>query len=432
VITHSGTATLDRGEQCGENAAHQGGSLKRTETPFQPVALQRCHQFVGRTTNWLYDHLRYVPRYTPVILCHALVNRSEFPELKAWSFNRERLSRRIWHRVADRLYPSDWWQLKRLAPRVLHSHFGDEAVEDLALQQALKIPWVVSFYGADAYQLGILPTWRDMYHRVFDQSVRVLALGPAMKSRLEELGCPREKIAIHPLGVDAANLPSRTRVLRRGETLKLLFAGTFREKKGIPYLIEATSILHRARLPIHLTLVGDAAGKRDEETKRMIFRQIGQLGIETAVTHHSYLPFRELIGLALQSHVFVAPSVRAGDGDSEGTPFVLQQMMATGMPAIATLHSDIPYIFGEHAHMLVPERDALAISDRIQFYAENPDAIVTDGVLLRKQIRSSFSIQSCVAHLSDLYDQVLGVESAAGLANGPGAAEQEDEVSRTN
>jgi colanic acid/amylovoran biosynthesis glycosyltransferase len=169
--------------------------------------------------------------------------------------------------------------------------------------------------------------------------------------------------------------------------------------------------VHRAGLPIHLTLVGDAAGKRDEETKSMIFRQIGKLGIETVVTHHSYLPFRDLIGLALQSHVFVAPSVTAADGDSEGTPFVLQQMMATGMPAIATLHSDIPYIFGEHAPMLVPERDPRAIADRIQFYAEKPDAIATDGVLLREQIWTSFSNQRCAAHLSDLYDQVLGVGS---------------------
>jgi colanic acid/amylovoran biosynthesis glycosyltransferase len=348
-------------------------------------------------------------------LCQALVNRSEFPELRAWSLNRESLSRRVWHRVVkDRPYPSDGWRLKRLAPRVLHSHFGDEAVEDWKFQQRLGIPWIVSFYGADVYELGTQPTWQDMYHHVFDRTARVLALGPAMKSRLEELGCPREKIAIHPLGVDAANLPSRTRVLRRGETLKLLFAGTFREKKGIAYLIEATSIVRRAGLPIHLTLVGDAGSKKgDEETKRMIFRQIARLGIETVVTHHSFLPFGDLICLALQSHVFVAPSVRAGDGDSEGTPFVLQQMMATGMPVVATMHSDIPYIFGEHAHRLVLERDARAIADRIQFYAENPNAIATDGLLLREQIRDLFSIQSCAAHLSDLYDQVLGVGSCS-------------------
>jgi hypothetical protein len=34
-----------------------------------PVALQRCDQFVGCTTNWLYDHLRFVGDIPP--LCYA-------------------------------------------------------------------------------------------------------------------------------------------------------------------------------------------------------------------------------------------------------------------------------------------------------------------------------------------------------------------------
>src|SRR5258705_2347097 len=31
------------------------------------IALQRTGEFVGRTTNWLYDHLRFLPRYTPPV-----------------------------------------------------------------------------------------------------------------------------------------------------------------------------------------------------------------------------------------------------------------------------------------------------------------------------------------------------------------------------
>lgn len=48
-----------------------------------PVTLQRCVLFVGRTTNWLYEHLRFVPRYGRIILCDMLVNREEFSELEA-------------------------------------------------------------------------------------------------------------------------------------------------------------------------------------------------------------------------------------------------------------------------------------------------------------------------------------------------------------
>src|SRR4029078_11971010 len=107
---------------------------------------------------------------------------------------------------------------------------------------------------------------------------------------------------------------------------------------------------------LHVTLVGDASDKPvDFATKESISRQIRKLGLDDIVSHRPFLTFDELLKLAMQSHVFVAPSVTSEDGDAEGTPFVLQQMMATGMPVIATAHSDIPYIFGPHQHRLIPE-----------------------------------------------------------------------------
>ena len=90
-----------------------------------------------------------------------------------------------------------------------------------------------------------------------------------------------------------------------------------------------------------IELVGDAHGKKgDRETKQAIFRLVRDLELEGITTHHSYLQFSELIQLSLESHLFVAPSVTALSGDREGTPFVVQQMMATGMPVRAAGSSD--------------------------------------------------------------------------------------------
>jgi len=370
------------------------------------VALQRCKVFVGRTTNWLYDHLRFVPHHHIVVLCDALRNRQEFPELQArcldWT-----VTRRAWRRITTNcLYPSERRQLKQLEPSVLHSHFGNEAVGDYALHRSLDVPWVVSFYGADAYE-GSQAERQQRYARLFEEAVRVLALGPAMKERLKQLGCPEEKIAIHPLGVDVENLPTEPRILKPGEPLRILFAGTFRDKKGIHYVIEAASMAQRAGLRFELQLIGNAGGKaEDSATKEGVFEQIRRFGLENVVTHRPFLRFQELIALALRSHVFVAPSVTSATGDAEGTPFVLQQMMATGMPAISTIHSDIPYLFGEHKHLLVPERDARAIADRLQRYVDEPDTLVADGTALRDQVRRSFDIRKCAAHLSELYDAI--------------------------
>jgi colanic acid/amylovoran biosynthesis glycosyltransferase len=376
-----------------------------------PVSLQRCDQFVGRTMNWLYDHLRFVPRYTPFVICDTLLNREEFSELDAWRINHNGLPRRVWRRLAgDRVYLFDRQRLRLLAARVLHSHFGYVALGDFTLHRMLQVPWFVGFYGADVYTCVGRPQWEDRYGRLFEQVTRVLALGPEMKNQLEQLGCPKEKVIVHPLGVDVQNLPSKLRVLGRGETLKILFAGTYREKKGLQYVIEAAAIARRAGLRFKLCVVGDEGEKPgDRETKEAVFQLVRRLDLEDIVVHYPFLRFEELVSLALRSHIFVGPSVTAVDGDAEGTPFVLQQMMATGMPAIATMHSDIPYLFGEHAHLLVPERDARAIADRLQRYADEPDSLVTDGTALRDRISHAFDVSQCAAGLSDLYEEALGI-----------------------
>ncbi len=393
---------------------HSGAHSESSVCEVDPVALQRCDQFVGRTTNWLYDHLKLVPRYRPAVLSDTLENRGEFPLLQAWRFDRWSLTRRVWRRLAGELpLPRDWWRLKRLSPCLLHSHFGYVAVADLPFQDRLDLPWVVSFYGADVYQLGHHPAWCERYGEVFDRATRVLALGPVMGARLARLGCPPEKIVVHPLGVDVELIPCRPRVLRPGEPLRILCAGTFREKKGFRYAAQAVGLARRAGVRLTLDLVGDATGKPgDSETKRALVDMIRGLGLEDIVSHSPFVTFRELIDFGLRSHVFLAPSVTASDGDAEGTPFVLQQMIATGMPAIATAHSDIPYLFGELRHLLVPERDVRAIADRLVRYADDPETLRAEGLALQNHIRNDFDARQCAARLADLYD-AIGVERAA-------------------
>lgn len=374
-----------------------------------PIVVQRCDQFVGRTTNWLYDHLRSVPRYTPFVICDSLANRGEFSELSAWKRDQMALPRRIWRFCAQRsLLPSDRRRLRRLAPRALHSHFGYVAVDDLALAEFLDVPWLVGFYGADVYQLGLLPEWQEKYRPIFERADLILALGPFMAEHLGTLSRVRQKVRIHPLGVDVQKLPVRPRIVPAGARLRLLFAGTFREKKGVRYVIESAALAKQNGVRLELHLVGEAGSKPgDLETKQAVFREIQRLHLDDIVTSHPFLAFEDLVALALECHIFVAPSITAADGDREGTPFVLQQMMATGMPALATFHSDIPFLYGEHRSMLVPERDPQSLAERLIAYALKPGAVTRDGMALRERMLNHFDVRKCASSLADLYDEVI-------------------------
>ncbi len=389
-------------------------SLGASSPATLPVVLERIDRFVARTQNWFYDHMRFVPRHRPVVVCRSLENRDEFPDLEAIHLDPERLDRRVWRKLGPRrLYPPDARLLKRYDPIAFHSHLGYVAAGDLPIADAVDVPWLVSFYGADVYVLGRRPEWRDRYAPVFARATRVLALGPWMAASLEQLGCPREKLTIHAMCVDAEGLPYRPRVMRPGGPLKILFSGTFREKKGCVYLIDAVSRLKQRGVPLELHLVGDAVSRPgDAETKAEILGALDRLGLKGETTLHGWLTFKDLIALALDCHVFVAPSVTAADGDSEGSPAVVSQMMATAMPVVATRHSDIPYTFGAWADRLVPERDAGAIAERLERYFDEPAALTREGLELREQILGHSDTRLCAARLSDLYDSVTHGASA--------------------
>ena len=77
--------------------------------------------------------------------------------------------------------------------------------------------------------------------------------------------------------------------------MKLLFAGTFREKKGIEFLIEAVAKAHHSGVNLELHLVGDTMNKvGDDETKQKLFRKIEQLGLDDVVKRYPFFVVREV------------------------------------------------------------------------------------------------------------------------------------------
>lgn len=373
-----------------------------------PVALQRADCFVGRTTNWLYDHLRHLPVYRPVVVAGVLQNRTEFPLIEARLWPGQNLAARVWRRGTGRPYtPGELRWLARIAPRVLHSHFGYVAHGDHRFHQVLGVPWCVGFYGADVFMHRHQPEWQDRHAAIFAAATRALALGPFMADALAAMGCPRDKIVIHPLGVDTEDIPFAPRVYKSGAPLRVLFAGTFREKKGLIHLLEAMELLARRKVPVQLTVVGGSGGRADDErTEAEIRARLGRSEAGDAIALRSWLPFQSLMREALSHHVFVAPSIEASDGDMEGTPFVIQQMMLSAMPVVATRHSDIPFLFGPHADLLVAERDAAGIADALQRYAEEPSLVTIHGEQMRARMLGAFDVRACSADLARIYQEI--------------------------
>jgi len=259
--------------------------------------------------------------------------------------------------------------------KILHSHFGNIAWANLGVARKLDVRHVATFYGLD---VSWLPTqhrvWRSRYRRLFDEADLILCEGSHMASSIVGLGCPREKIRIQHLGVDVGRIEFRPRQWASGEILRVLIAASFREKKGIPYAIEALGQVHR-RSSVALTIIGDAGDDAESQVeKRRILAAIDRSGLSANTVLLGYQPHEILLREAYLHHIFLQPSITASNGDTEGgAPVSIIEMLATGMPVISTEHCDIPEVMGRGLHaLLAKERDVTGLVNIIQDLMEAP------------------------------------------------------------
>ena len=89
----------------------------------------------------------------------------------------------------------------------------------------------------------------------------------------------------------------------------------------------------------------------------------------------------------------------------EGTPTVLIEAQATGLPCITTTHAGIPETIPETNHrFLAPEGDVDALTDcLIGLLNQSPDEILTIARRGRDHVEQEFHLSSEVKKLRSLY-----------------------------
>jgi len=182
-------------------------------------------------------------------------------------------------------------------------------------------------------------------------------------------------------------------------------AGSFREKKGFPYAIEALARL-RQSVPLEITLIGDQHGEpRTIEEKHKILAAIANGGLRDCTRMPGYQPYRVVMEEARRHHVFLSPSVTASDGDTEGgAPVSLIEMSASGMMIVSTTHCDIPgVILDGKTGLLAPERDVDGLVERLQWIVAHPEQWMEMQRAGRAHIEAEFDARRQGERLGEIY-----------------------------
>ncbi len=343
----------------------------------KPV-IQSTHSWLPTTEVWLANQVGHLPHWVEShVICATRANRSEFPfarldaaEEHPVRHTRDRVLRRVMARPLGPL-PT---VARRTGARVVHSHFGPTGWHDSRAASRFGARHIVSFYGEDASRLPKeQPRWRRRYAEMFGRAAAVLCEGPYMATTIRDLGCPPEKVIVQRLGVDLDTLPAfRARSWDASRPLRVLLAGSFREKKGIPDAVEALGLLSRSGVDLTATVIGDARPDDDQTEKRRIISAIERNRLGERMRLLGYQPHERLVAEADVHDVFLSPSRTAGNGDNEGgAPVTIIEMAAMGLPILSTEHCDIPSVLGApNRALLAPEGDPEALVEAFHRMAD--------------------------------------------------------------
>lgn len=271
---------------------------------------------------------------------------------------------------------------------LLHTHFGHVGLKLVGIKNELGIPMITNFYGAD------MPILRSSAKRrvLFENGELFIALSQDMKKDVMDLGCDEEKIKVMDTGIDISKFPFRKR--NPGKKIRLLTVARLVEKKGLEYLIRAFARVNDAEL----TIIG--RGPMEQRLKNLA----STLGVDDKISFLGTVPYDALPSHYYNSDIFVLPSITDSRGGKDEFSMAMKEAMSTGMPVVSTFHAGIPEVITDGKNgFLAPEKDHIALADKIAYMAENPAVCRRISRAGRKTVEKVYDIRKRAKALEAVY-----------------------------
>lgn len=368
------------------------------------------NQYLPRSENWIYNQIRALPQLDSIVITpRRIMNREVFPLENIFSFAEQHPFVRFYNRCYQKvcctqIYPFYLNACRRHDVGLLHAHFGFTAAYHLGLKEHLNIPLVTTFYGYDLKKVLIKePLLKDLYPKLFEVGDRFLVEGPTMKETLAIAGCPPDKITVQRLGVPIETLPQTEVVSESGRLVRILMTASFRLKKGHEHAIKAFAILCQRQQNVQLDLIG--GGPLESDLRQLV----RSLSLEDRVQFHGFKNREELNGFIRKTHIFLHPSIETPDGDTEGgSPVVITEAAAAGIPVVSTRHADIPEIvIHGKSGLLCKEKDIDSLAANLETLVENPQTRAIMGAHAREHVLAKFNLTRQGQILENLYSELM-------------------------
>ncbi|MEQ8184777.1 glycosyltransferase [Marinobacter salarius] len=278
------------------------------------------------------------------------------------------------------------------------AEYGPTAVSVMHACSKAGIPLITQFHGYDAYRESLTRELEDDYKELFSLSSAVVGVSKDMCSRLKALGAVESRLFHNACGADISDKPSFQSDFGGG---RFLMVGRLVEKKAPFVSILAFSKLALEDPRVSLEIIGDGP------QKGACLQLCKALGIEGRVIFSGAREHRYVLTAMASADCFIQHSVRAPDGDCEGTPVGVLEALGMGLPVVATRHGGITDIVEErHTGLLVDEYDAEGMFQAMKDITEHPDKARSMGENARASVLSNWTSEKSVDRLWEIIQSV--------------------------
>lgn len=386
------TGLIDRGHDVDIYADRSDGSDKVHPEVLNYKLLERT-TYVGKPDDRIWRLLKIVQL--------PLLNFVKQPAALIQALNVKRYGKQA--SSLTLLYSAAHILGKKADYDIIQAHFGPNGLEAVFLREMGVIQGKIAtqFHGYDLSEY-VQRYGRSIYKELFDQADVFLPISDHMKNRLVELGCDKNKVIVHHVGIELDRFNFTPRFKPKNGATQLITIARLVEKKGLEYSIRAVANLIRAGMDLEYSIIGDG------ELRKNLQALIETLNVSDKVKLLGWKQQPEVIELLNRAHILLAPSVTSQSGDQEGIPTVLIEAAMLGLPVMSTDHSGIPEVVqNKISGFLVPERDVDALTEKLGYMIQHPELWAEMGRSGRSIVEDQFDVDQLNAQLIAIYTNLV-------------------------
>ena len=289
---------------------------------------------------------------------------------------------------------------------VLHAHWIlPQGLIGVLAKTIHPIPLVTTAHGADAFALNGYFN-KFIKRLVVAKSDAWTANTPATSSAIDaKTSAPPARVI--PMGVDVARFAKGDRAALRAlvaeEKFLLLFVGRLVEKKGVDDLLRALALLPVAlKQRTVLWIVGDG------DCKPALERVAKDLAIEEQTRFWGMVRNQDLPNFYAAADLFIAPSIAAPSGDTEGQGVVLLEAFAARACVLATRVGGIDAVVRDRrTGILVQPNQPEEIASAIEKLMNDPALRATLVENAYAEVNERYDWQRIAGEFDKLYREIL-------------------------